>query len=282
VRTHASYLALQRAEGAILVLGSLMHLRGCRRKVQESDAVELCGDMVASPVFVSPYAHETRLQFCSSFLRFPLSAKPRHFHKQCDLLERFFGKGTGHRAPAGASTTDKFGRVYTALAEIYKGTDEGTFTRECAHRCLVVGTAWMKSEAEVIENVREMQEVLDEMAAEGGDGAAAAEDDDDNDDDGGGDADDGNKAAPSGGGGGSSSLQPGFGQRGPGQRPTFQRATCSAAGCEVVEVLKGDKESNFKRCSRCRVARYCSAACQKRDWKDHKKYCQPISTANNQ
>ena len=45
--------------------------------------------------------------------------------------------------------------------------------------------------------------------------------------------------------------------------------------------MKCDKKANdmgsgkLRKCKRCRVARYCSKYCQKRDWKygDHKKIC---------
>jgi TPR repeat protein len=40
-------------------------------------------------------------------------------------------------------------------------------------------------------------------------------------------------------------------------------------GCGRVEKSLND----FKKCSRCQQARYCSAACQKRDWRGHKKVC---------
>ncbi|AGE54815.1 histone-lysine N-methyltransferase / SET domain containing protein [Paramecium bursaria Chlorella virus NYs1] len=42
---------------------------------------------------------------------------------------------------------------------------------------------------------------------------------------------------------------------------------CYADGCENT--------TNLKRCSCCRMIRYCSEECQKRDWKEHKNSCVP-------
>ena len=38
----------------------------------------------------------------------------------------------------------------------------------------------------------------------------------------------------------------------------------------------GKKGAGFKRCSVCKQASYCGAACQKADWKRHKKDCAPV------
>ena len=45
---------------------------------------------------------------------------------------------------------------------------------------------------------------------------------------------------------------------------------CRNEGCEVVGLLK-----EFKVCPQCRIARYCSAACQTHDWTTggHKEIC---------
>jgi hypothetical protein len=43
--------------------------------------------------------------------------------------------------------------------------------------------------------------------------------------------------------------------------------TCT--GCDKVEENKGD----FKFCAKCNVSVYCSRACQKKHWKEHKKVC---------
>ena len=37
----------------------------------------------------------------------------------------------------------------------------------------------------------------------------------------------------------------------------------------------GKQGAEFKRCSRCKQACYCGAACQNADWKRHKKKCAP-------
>lgn len=41
--------------------------------------------------------------------------------------------------------------------------------------------------------------------------------------------------------------------------------------CDRCKKAKSPKE--FKRCSRCKVGRYCSQECQTADWKDHKVFC---------
>jgi hypothetical protein len=43
---------------------------------------------------------------------------------------------------------------------------------------------------------------------------------------------------------------------------------CVNDGCEVVGHRK-----DFKVCPRCKTARYCSVACQKQDWSEHKATC---------
>ncbi|KAL1948731.1 hypothetical protein VTO73DRAFT_10537, partial [Trametes versicolor] len=43
----------------------------------------------------------------------------------------------------------------------------------------------------------------------------------------------------------------------------------SCADCERDETAENDGAC-LKRCSRCRMTRYCSVACQKRDWSRHK------------
>ena len=43
---------------------------------------------------------------------------------------------------------------------------------------------------------------------------------------------------------------------------------CVNDGCEVVGHRK-----DFKVCPRCKIARYCSDACQKQDWSEHKATC---------
>ncbi|KAJ7675485.1 ankyrin repeat-containing domain protein [Mycena rosella] len=42
----------------------------------------------------------------------------------------------------------------------------------------------------------------------------------------------------------------------------------------------GNSAASLKNCSRCRIARYCSADCQKKVWPSHKKTCQPFSASN--
>jgi hypothetical protein len=41
-------------------------------------------------------------------------------------------------------------------------------------------------------------------------------------------------------------------------------------------------QQRIMRCSRCLQARYCSQACQRRDWKHHKRYCNKFLNAQTQ
>lgn len=46
---------------------------------------------------------------------------------------------------------------------------------------------------------------------------------------------------------------------------------------KVLDVLRKcyycHKPNAMSRCSRCRLTYYCGVACQKADWKEHKKHC---------
>ncbi|KAJ6536157.1 hypothetical protein B0H19DRAFT_1270954 [Mycena capillaripes] len=42
-------------------------------------------------------------------------------------------------------------------------------------------------------------------------------------------------------------------------------------GCFTCKQSKG--RDDLKSCGRCRLVRYCSSECQKKDWKNHKKFC---------
>jgi hypothetical protein len=52
----------------------------------------------------------------------------------------------------------------------------------------------------------------------------------------------------------------------PGPRPILEAPlrTCAACGNQALQMLK---------CSRCKAAFYCDAACQKRHWREHKAAC---------
>jgi splicing suppressor protein 51 len=52
-------------------------------------------------------------------------------------------------------------------------------------------------------------------------------------------------------------------------------------GRTCVNCRKKETEENPKRCSRCRVAIYCSRACQKAHWKTHKSACTFGALQNN-
>ena len=47
----------------------------------------------------------------------------------------------------------------------------------------------------------------------------------------------------------------------------FDHKECSVEGC---------KKAGVQRCSRCKMV-YCSAACQRRDWAEHKTYCKALA-----
>lgn len=54
------------------------------------------------------------------------------------------------------------------------------------------------------------------------------------------------------------------------------RLSCSNPKCTRAVLSREAKE--FKRCSRCRKARYCGPECQKAHWKEHKAHCTPPSS----
>lgn len=45
------------------------------------------------------------------------------------------------------------------------------------------------------------------------------------------------------------------------------------AWCKTQEAPNTNKEARFLKCSRCRVAHYCSFKCQRESWPMHAKYC---------
>jgi hypothetical protein len=51
--------------------------------------------------------------------------------------------------------------------------------------------------------------------------------------------------------------------------------TCSSNGDTMEQVCRvcGQRQGKLKRCSLCHVTCYCSAECQKKDWKEHKVVC---------
>eukprot|EP00041_Stephanoeca_diplocostata_P006888 m.95444 g.95444 ORF g.95444 m.95444 type:complete len:573 (+) comp16594_c0_seq5:409-2127(+) len=44
---------------------------------------------------------------------------------------------------------------------------------------------------------------------------------------------------------------------------------CLSSACDTIESA----DKRFEMCSRCKIAGYCSRACQKSDWKSHAKFC---------
>lgn len=59
--------------------------------------------------------------------------------------------------------------------------------------------------------------------------------------------------------------------------------TCSANGNTVEQVCMvcSDRQGKLKRCSACGVTCYCSAECQKKDWKEHKLVCRTKANIPN-
>ena len=56
--------------------------------------------------------------------------------------------------------------------------------------------------------------------------------------------------------------------------------TCFSLGCgerEGDERPTNDDQNSLQKCSRCRLARYCSRECQKEDYAGHKEDCKTIS-----
>ncbi len=51
------------------------------------------------------------------------------------------------------------------------------------------------------------------------------------------------------------------------------RASACYAQCRSCGRYREPDEGKFKKCSRCWAVRYCSVACQKGDWSEHKKIC---------
>ena len=62
-----------------------------------------------------------------------------------------------------------------------------------------------------------------------------------------------------------------------GPNVTNTERTFGEANTSVVLCL--DRNSNSGRCSSCRAARYCSKACQRAAWKQHKPVCKAVTAA---
>jgi MYND finger len=54
---------------------------------------------------------------------------------------------------------------------------------------------------------------------------------------------------------------------------------CSYVGCNAF-AIPGKDMLDSKKCSGCVIVRYCSATCQKKDWKVHKVACKAVATAS--
>ncbi|CDO71065.1 hypothetical protein BN946_scf184844.g69 [Trametes cinnabarina] len=52
----------------------------------------------------------------------------------------------------------------------------------------------------------------------------------------------------------------------------------SCACCERDETAKDD--ASLKKCSKCKLTRYCGAECQKKDWPRHKVVCKMVHSVN--
>ena len=51
----------------------------------------------------------------------------------------------------------------------------------------------------------------------------------------------------------------------------------SEVGAEVVCALCAEMSAEMKRCGRCKAVHYCSRACQRIAWRDHKPVCEPCT-----
>ena len=49
---------------------------------------------------------------------------------------------------------------------------------------------------------------------------------------------------------------------------------CTNCGVKEVVTSRGSKPKGLKRCSGCQLVHYCSVECQRRDWPEHKRFCQ--------
>jgi len=54
------------------------------------------------------------------------------------------------------------------------------------------------------------------------------------------------------------------------------RALMKCANCGVLEK----SENQFQKCSRCGFVFYCSKACQRNDWQNHKQVCKEVRKQN--
>lgn len=59
----------------------------------------------------------------------------------------------------------------------------------------------------------------------------------------------------------------------PGQRPLPSLTTTIVAVCHLCGIGEEALSEKLKLCSKCKAVRYCSAACQKIDWKVHETTC---------
>ncbi|CAI6304560.1 unnamed protein product [Periconia digitata] len=56
----------------------------------------------------------------------------------------------------------------------------------------------------------------------------------------------------------------------------------SNSNCSHCNKTRTESEPAYQRCSRCKQSFYCSAACQRSDWKQHKKRCSQIESPTTQ
>jgi len=70
------------------------------------------------------------------------------------------------------------------------------------------------------------------------------------------------------------STMPGLGAReGSREGPAWAQSRSASTRTEACRLCGGNGSPRLLVCSKCRTASYCSAACQKSDWKDHKADC---------